>query len=80
LIGCWQLFAIEYPTKQSAKSVTESRSEAAVKGDLREPRSGLALDGGGSGGNPGLSADAVTHLLDVFLYLASRGWRLDLLC
>ena len=41
---------------------------------------GLPLDGGGSGGNPGLSADAVTHLVDVFLYLASRGWRLDLLC
>jgi hypothetical protein len=41
---------------------------------------GLPLDGGGSGGNPGLSADAVTHLLYVFLYLASRGWRLDLLC
>ncbi len=41
---------------------------------------GLPLDGGGSGGNPGLSADAVTHLLYVFLYLSSRGWRLDLLC
>jgi hypothetical protein len=41
---------------------------------------GLPLDGGGSGGNLGLSADAVTHLLYVFLYLASRGWRLDLLC
>jgi hypothetical protein len=41
---------------------------------------GLPLDGGGSGGNPGLSADAVAHLLYVFLYLASRGSRLDLLC
>jgi hypothetical protein len=40
---------------------------------------GLPLDGGGSVGNPGLCADVVTHLLYVFLYLSSRGWRLDLL-
>jgi putative transposase len=31
----------------------------------------LPLDGGGSAGNPGLSADAVTHLLYVFLYQPS---------
>jgi hypothetical protein len=41
---------------------------------------GLPLDGCGSGGKPGLSADAVIHLLYVFLYLSSREWRLDLLC
>ena len=41
---------------------------------------GLPLDGGGSGGNRGLSADAVSHFLYVFLYLGSRGWRLNLLC
>ena len=40
---------------------------------------GLTLDGGESGGSPVLSADAVTHFLYVFLHLASRGWRLDLL-
>jgi hypothetical protein len=37
-------------------------------------------DGGGRAGNPGLSADAVTRFLYVFLYLASRGWRLNPLC
>jgi hypothetical protein len=34
---------------------------------------GLPLDGGASGGNPGLSADAVTFCLRVLMYLASCG-------
>src|SRR3989442_5176738 len=41
---------------------------------------GLTLDGGESGGNPALSADAVALCLRVFMHLASRGWRPDLLC
>lgn len=41
---------------------------------------GLPLDGGRSGGNRRLSANAVAYILNLFLHLASYGWRLDLLC
>jgi len=41
---------------------------------------GVTLDGGKSGGNPALSADAVALCLRVFMHLAWRGWRLDPLC
>lgn len=60
--------------EENPEAKPQSRATVGSRG------AGLPLDGGGSGGNPGLSADAVTHLLDVFLCLASRGWRLDLLC
>jgi hypothetical protein len=53
---------------------TQSRATVGSRG------AGLPLDGGGSGGNRGLSADAVTDFLHVFLRLASRGWQLNLLC
>jgi|GEM_PF-4043942 len=40
----------------------------------------LTLDGGERAeGIGGLSADAVTLSLRMFMHLASRGWRLDLL-
>ena len=38
----------------------------------------MTLDGGESGGNPALSADAVAFCLHVFMYLAGRGRSLDL--
>jgi hypothetical protein len=41
---------------------------------------GVTLDGGKSGGNPALSADAVALWPRAFMHLASLGWRLDLLC
>ncbi len=60
--------------EENPEAKPQSRATAGRRG------AGLPLDGGGSGGNPGLSADAVTHFLYVSLYLASRGWRLNLLC
>ncbi len=37
----------------------------------------MTLDGGESGGHPGLSADAMAFCLRVFMHLASCGRRLD---
>jgi hypothetical protein len=55
-----------------------SRSETAVKGDGKEPCSGVTIDGGEIGGNTALSADAVAFCVRVFMHLAPRGRRLDL--
>jgi hypothetical protein len=48
---------------ENPEAKPQSRATVGSRG------AGLPLDGGGSGGNPGLSADAVTHLLDVFVEL-----------
>jgi hypothetical protein len=58
----------------NAEAKPESRATVGSRA------TGLTLDGGESGGNPGLSADVVTLSLRVFMHLASRGWRLDLRC
>ncbi len=39
----------------------------------------MTLDGGEAEGIGGLSHDAVTLCLRVFMHFASRGWQLDLL-
>jgi hypothetical protein len=61
--------------------VGNSRSEAAVKGDHREPRQrACPLTAARAEGIPVLPADAVAFCLGVLMRSASRRWWLDLLC